>query len=497
MKQAIPILTPVVSLLPGFALILSSAFATPDTPPLRNDRMGVATHLGRKEWDFERAVPLIADLGVGWIRDEVYWNSCEKTPAAYALPETSRLWIDTAHQAGLKIILVFNIGREGNKAAYPHSPFDPDAYARAAAHLAREMAGKVQVIEILNEPNNFGFMQYHGGAWNGWDGKGAESSWIAKYVGLFNKAAVAIKQASPATKVIGLGAPAPANFRMLARGIAPKVDGMVDHPYSFRTVPEVIPFASSEGIMKRDGIATADARGSFASHIRLYREHSVRHKGPRELWLTEWGFPIHQEAENKKSMYAGRTPEAQAKYALRRFAECLALGVEVSVYYDFKDDGRDPREAEHNFGLMTFDWQPKPAYHAVQRLARFMMPWRAAAHPPGINALIANTRPDQWPVIWDGSRLAAPGTVVTYAFENASSDSADKDSLMILRWSAERIGDLQPRLGELEIAWPAERATPSSIRQYDLWTGGWSDAKFGRKPDRLYFPEISFPDAPV
>lgn len=487
------------------SILLSSsvlASAEPNTPdaskPVRNDRMGVATHLGREVWNYERAIPLIADLGVGWVRDDFYWNNYEKAPGHYSIPEKDRRWIDAAHKAGLKIILIFNISRQGNTDADPESPFAPDAYASAAAHLAGELAGKVQAIEILNEPNNFGFMRHHGGAWNGWDAKtGKESPWIASYVTLLNKAAIAIKEANPEMKVIGLGAPAPANFRMFPHGIAPQVDGWVDHPYSFRSVPEVIPFASSEGTLKRDGIATADTRGSFASQIRMYRDLSARHKGPGEAWLTEWGFPIHQEAENKKSMYSGRTPEAQAKYALRRFAETFGLGIEVSVYYDFKDDGNDPHEAEHNFGLMTFDWQPKPAYHAVQRLARFMIPWQAAATPPEINAFVPNTRPDQWPITWDGSKLAAPGTISVYAFENTSGEAADKDSLMVLLWSAERIGDLQARLGDLEIAWPASRKAPSSVRTYNLWTGAWRDVKYERKPDRLYFTKLNFPAAPV
>jgi hypothetical protein len=481
---------PFATLLPLVATATADAAADAASgaaAPERNDRMGVATHFGNpghyiENWNIEKLIPRVVELGVGWIRDDFYWSGYEKQKGVYAIPPRARQWIDTAHAAGLKINLVFNGGNKLYK-----NPYDPAAYAAAAARLARELAGKVQCIEILNEPHNFGFSKTHGGTWNGLEPDGSLSPWVSRYVTLLNTAAPAIKAANPAVKVIGLGSVPPVNFRQLAMGIAPQVDGLVDHPYSLRSVPEIIPYAASPGMLKRDGIATADTRGTLASQIRLYRETSARHNGPREIWLTEWGFPAYQES--RPSLFAGFTREAQARYSLRRYMETFGLGIDLSVIYALKDDGKNVHDAEHNFGLLTPDDTPKPVFAAVQRLAHYMRPWHPPAIAPEIKTLVQNTRIDEWPVTWDGSRLAAPGAVCAWPFTDGNGKS------MIAVWSAERAGgDQQPRLADIEILadWPSE-----NIRACDLLTGEIRPLQAERHPGRLLLKAVSIPDHPV
>ncbi len=459
--------------------------------------MGVATHFSHPHYvanyDIAGTIALAAELEVGWLRDELFWRFYETEKGRYELPERTRQWIDAANAAGLKIILCFNYGNK----VYA-DPYDPEAYAKAAAHLARELKGKVQVIEILNEPNNFGFRQLYGGAWNGVPENGKPAAYVVKYTELLNKAAVAIKAANPEMKVIGCGAPAPANYRMISLGITPAVDGITDHPYSAFTVPEIVPFASTPGILERDQIATADKQGSFTSFISMYREHSAKHKGPKEIWLTEWGFATHQSDPAKSGGFAGFTEEAQAKYTLRRFAEGLGLGVEASIYYALKSDGTNPTDPEHNFGLVGHGKDPrrKLSFEAVRRFARFTDPYRVASQPPTVDTFEADTRPDPWPITWDGSVLSAPGTIRTYAFERASGPDAGEQMLLV--WSAERVGgDAKPRLADFEVTWP-QTMPVKKVRAHDLWADTCQDVNFEMKPDgRLILPKLTVPAHPV
>ena len=48
----------------------------------------------------------------------------------------------------------------------------------------------------------------------------------------------------------------------------------------------------------------------------------------------------------------------------------LLFGVPLSIWYDWKNDGPDPAEREHNFGTVTAGLKPKPAYLAIQTLTR-------------------------------------------------------------------------------------------------------------------------------
>jgi hypothetical protein len=99
-------------------------------------------------------------------------------------------------------------------------------------------------------------------------------------------------------------------------GVAPEVDGITDHPYSAHSIPELVPFAATPGKLKRDGIFTADAKGTFASQVRMYREQSAKYRGPKELWLTEQGWPTFQSL-SPFGLFTPVDQHIQARYILR------------------------------------------------------------------------------------------------------------------------------------------------------------------------------------
>ncbi len=67
--------------------------------------------------------------------------------------------------------------------------------------------------------------------------------------------------------------------------------------------------------------------------------------------------------------------------------ECLmnlTHGVPLTIWYDWHDDGRDPKEPEHHFGTVRHEYspgrtpvyEPKPAYLAAQTLTRLLQGYR-------------------------------------------------------------------------------------------------------------------------
>lgn len=316
-------------------------------------------------------MPLIARSGAGWIRDEFGWAGVERTPGNYQIPPKARAWIHAARRAGLKVNLILTNGNP----AYPDR-YDPVAYGKAAAWLARELADDVDAMEILNEPNNFGFRTTYGGAWNGNEPNGSVSPYVQKYVQLLNAAAKEIKLANPKMTVIGLGAPAPASFRMIALGLAPEVDGLTDHPYSGK-LPELVQYANTPFFMQRDGIATADANGTFISQVSMFRAQARKWGATEKLWHTEWGFSTAIPKPDKHK--PGISEQAQAVYMLRRILESVAIKVEHTFIYDFKDDGNDPFSDYDNFGLVKNGHSPKQAYFALQKVTRILTGTEAAA----------------------------------------------------------------------------------------------------------------------
>jgi MYXO-CTERM domain-containing protein len=54
----------------------------------------------------------------------------------------------------------------------------------------------------------------------------------------------------------------------------------------------------------------------------------------------------------------------------RELLSAWALGFPMEIYYDVRDDGTDPANQEHNFGLVQNDYGDKPAVVAVRTLSK-------------------------------------------------------------------------------------------------------------------------------
>ncbi|MDQ8195579.1 hypothetical protein QEH59_14190 [Coraliomargarita sp. SDUM461004] len=448
--------------------------------------VGVCATLRR--WDDPAIPAMIAKSGISWIRSDYYWKAFEREKGIYQLPDIYSKWIDRAHAVGLNQVAIFN----GSNALYAPDIYDPDAYAQAAAAFAKATAGKVQVIEIMNEPANFGFTKHYGGSWNGYDERlEQQQDWVEQYLILLNKAAKAIKEVNPNVKVIGLGSVSPVNIRQIRMGVAPEVDGIVDHPYSFRFPAEVIPFNDSPEIQRRDGIVVADKAGSFASLIDNYRQVSDEFDGPPELWLTEWGWPTYHEAEPGKFMYPPVTARTQAKYTVRRLYECLGLGVDATFIYAFRDNRENPYHAESNFGLVRPNLEPKPVLKVVERFIVDTEGYRPLLEDAAVAVTVfpkAN-RPDEYPIVWDGAKLQALGKVLVYKF------SVSDGSTAIALWSATRASEeLAHMMADVEIEMPTSVET---ITVQDSMTGEERALRFEKHGGRIMLSNLSLPDYPI
>jgi hypothetical protein len=83
----------------------------------------------------------------------------------------------------------------------------------------------------------------------------------------------------------------------------------------------------------------------------------------------EWGYSTHNH---------GVSLETQGAFAARQQLCNLLNGVPLSIWYDWKNDGPDANENEHNFGTVLSDLQPKPAYVAIKTLTRELSGYRIA-----------------------------------------------------------------------------------------------------------------------
>ncbi|HSI86463.1 MAG TPA: hypothetical protein VK970_21930, partial [Candidatus Methylacidiphilales bacterium] len=62
--------------------------------------------------------------------------------------------------------------------------------------------------------------------------------------------------------------------------------------------------------------------------------------------------------------------EEQARTLVKKVSFVRSRGAVGYSWYDLRDDGEDPAEPEHHFGLLTYHMEPKPAYIAFNTFAR-------------------------------------------------------------------------------------------------------------------------------
>jgi hypothetical protein len=88
-------------------------------------------------------------------------------------------------------------------------------------------------------------------------------------------------------------------------------------------------------------------------------------------------------------------------------------------WYDLQNDGPDPREREHNFGLMDHELRPKPAYLALQRISSLIREGEYIGALPvardQVHALSFRQREENIFALWPADVASCPKVSLTAA----------------------------------------------------------------------------------
>ncbi|HEX2950736.1 MAG TPA: hypothetical protein VHV83_14405 [Armatimonadota bacterium] len=101
--------------------------------------------------------------------------------------------------------------------------------------------------------------------------------------------------------------------------------------------------------------------------------------------------------------------DGQAMYLVRSYLAHISQGGVLNIWYDYRNDGTDPSNMEHNFGLVDNNQQPKLSYLAYQTMTKLLAEKRFAG-------MVPNTALPTF-----GYTFADPnGSSFVYAFVNAT-----------------------------------------------------------------------------
>jgi polysaccharide biosynthesis protein PslG len=311
-----------------------------------------------------------ANLGAGWIKQQIDWNSIEYARGLYRWGELDQL-VAEAQKYGLKIM--FSVARApGFSRPEPVEedgpPSDFSIFRDFMHALSSRYQGRVAAYELWNEPN----------LKREWRGFALSAD---QFVELVKAGSAGVREGDPDAIIIS-GAPAVTGiddgveaiddrrfFReMIAAGVDDLVDAIGVHPYGAANPPD-----------ERASDA-AHLRSSYNNHpsfffldtIEDYHQILSDANINKPLWVTEFGWPSIEKfggVDTTGWEYARAVTEAdQATYLLRAIAlrrdrswlgPLIVWNLNIAPLL-----GAD--RSESAYGLLRPDGSERPAYRQLR-----------------------------------------------------------------------------------------------------------------------------------
>ncbi|AWM58306.1 hypothetical protein C6Y58_02030 [Stutzerimonas stutzeri] len=347
--------------------------------------VGVCAHELHRGDPSGRAYAMMRDAGITSVRTDAHWAYVERQPNQLNIEPSWRRYLKETARHGLNTQFILGYGNQhhggGEK---PRTEPVRAAFNRYVEFITEELKGQVAYYEI----------------WNEWDVEDPrDPRFTQDYARLIADASGIIRQRAPNAKVLAgavttQGIESGFALRLLENGLMQSVDGLSLHPYVHcrgwrRNTPEAW----------IDWMAEVDKQLTRAAGR------------PVPLYLTEMAWPSHQGA-------CGIDETLQAAYLARAFFLAKTLpSIKGMWWYDFRNDGTDKTEREHNFGLVRQDFTLKPAYLVLSAISEIVREYAFV-----------------------GREESATGDVVMLRF------ARDEEELMVA-WSADKPRTVELRSG--------------------------------------------------
>jgi hypothetical protein len=286
---------------------------------------------------YPRDLHRIRNAGFTWVRVGLPMRQAEGDDGAYDFSFFDVLAAQLKSE-GLRALVIlyygnpYDAGRRGFPSFLGKSDSDEfrEAYAKFSADAVARYAGRGFIWEQWNEPNNK----------HAWPPEPNSASYIA----LVRRACLAIREKSPNEIIIG---PASSYVDLkfveacLQGGMLEFWSGISVHPYR-QNEPEA---AAGEYTRLRTLIARYATPGQ-----------------PVPIICGEWGY---------STAWKGYDDFKQADFLKRMFELNRREQIPLTIWYDWRDDGVDPANQEHRFGLVRQApgglFEPKPAFFSARR----------------------------------------------------------------------------------------------------------------------------------
>lgn len=379
-----------------------SAAASGDIPWTQVNPIGVNTFLNREveSWKRDRTLEMTVEVGAGWIKQHFPWRDIETQQDVYWDDRFQQdAWakydhiVDLAEQHGLRIIARIDLAPAwarpfGSTVTAP--PENPADFADFIDEFVRRYRGRVQFIQIWNEPNL-------AAEWGG-------SIDPAGYTDLLRTAATAARDVDP--HVVILSAPMAMTTENSDRamddlsywqalydnGAAPYFDIMSANAYGLDQ-----PFD-----------AAPDAAALNVRRIELLRELAAANgDAGKPIWLNEYGWNASPAGYPEDQLTWSRVSEQQqadwTRAGIEYFRDAYPWFGVANTWY-FRQVGDIPKSrSDYYFRMVDIAFTPRPLYWSLKALGDELSTAGHGVH----NDLAPPFRPlGRWPIVRDPSASA-------------------------------------------------------------------------------------------
>lgn len=282
--------------------------------------------------DFQ--IDIMKKAGVFKVRDGIEWGRVEKEKGVYNFDYIDK-YMQYFRDKGIEPCIMVGYSNSKYKVMPEGVKFD----AKYAPTTKEEIDGFVNyVLEALKRYPEVKKIEI----WN-------ESNWpyfwkpepnALDYATMVKAVSTAVRKEHSDVKIIGgsfVYHKLPFFSQWLNQNIIPYVDAVSTHPYFYPGSVDTTPNVTT------NGDNTFNDYGGFL-----------------DWYSTEVGLP---NSTNANGISAEGQADALAKYMIYSDYEHF----EESFWYDFRDDGTNPANNEHNFGVVKYDYTPKPAYAVLSQ----------------------------------------------------------------------------------------------------------------------------------
>ncbi|MCX5700082.1 MAG: beta-galactosidase [Candidatus Omnitrophica bacterium] len=289
--------------------------------------------------DWDKAVKLMKEAGVGWVRMDFLWQDIEPSEGEFDFDKYDQI-VELLNENNIQILGLLNYSASWASASKDWNcpPQNNEVFVKYAVKVIKRYKGKVNYWEVWNEPDSAVY-------WSNQDG-------LKSYCSLLKDVYIAAKKVNPDCKILNGG---------LAHGLS-SINRLYDN--GAKNYFDILNLHFFETPLHEGGIK------AVVSYPKLAYKIMVKHGDKdKKIWFTEIGCPGVKKGSKVNEWWLGKNPteKQQALWVKKVYTELLKNKSVEKIYWAFFRDcsGHWDTGVDY-FGLVRWNFSKKPSFKAYK-----------------------------------------------------------------------------------------------------------------------------------